>query len=391
MKKSKYRLIFNRRNQLNKHGEGLITLEIYFDRDIRRFINTGIYVKPEHWDKKDKQINVYHSNSLDLNTYIRSLIDRIEAYEIHLLKANKKFTPESLDNLLLQEDNNIPFADYCTRVVERDRDLAHETRRRYKNTIKHLKDFKPGASFDDITYTFINDFNNYLIGLKQHTNTIAKHHAGIRKFINMAIREDLFDISNNPYIKYRIKKQNTVREWLSFKELEKIEAVNYDNNPAFARLKDFFLFCCYTGLRFSDAINLRRNQIIETDNGLAIDLKRMQKVDKSVYLPLGILFDGKPQTIIKKYMVEDNFVLFPDITNQYVNREIKHIGKHAGIKKHLTCHVARHTFGTLLAQIKPDPYLIKELMGHSKIATSMIYIHSSRDNIDKKLKDIDWS
>ena len=55
------------------------------------------------------------------------------------------------------------------------------------------------------------------------------------------------------------------------------------------------------------------------------------------------------------------------------------------------CNIARHTFGTNLAELTSDPYLILDLMGHSSISTSMIYIHNSKERVLRKLKKIDWN
>jgi integrase len=63
----------------------------------------------------------------------------------------------------------------------------------------------------------------------------------------------------------------------------------------------------------------------------------------------------------------------------------------AKTRKAISFHVARHTFGTLLADITANPYLIMELMGHSDIKTSMIYIHQSEQRLKKQLQNVKWN
>jgi len=53
--------------------------------------------------------------------------------------------------------------------------------------------------------------------------------------------------------------------------------------------------------------------------------------------------------------------------------------------------MARHTFGTHIASLSNDTLLIKSVMGHADIKTSMQYIHLSNKMIDDKLKNIDWN
>ena len=117
---------------------------------------------------------------------------------------------------------------------------------------------------------------------------------------------------------------------------------------------------------------------------------KQQKTKTFVKMPLHMLFDGKPIKILKKYFDPNKERVFPKITNQDANRKLKYIQHFAKINKTLTFHVARHTFGTLLAIVAKDPYLIKELMGHADIQTSMTYIHMSNQLIKQKLSTIEW-
>jgi site-specific recombinase XerD len=78
------------------------------------------------------------------------------------------------------------------------------------------------------------------------------------------------------------------------------------------------------------------------------------------------------------------------MTNQNTNRILKVIMMLAKIDKNITFHLSRHTFGTNLAVATSDQFLIKELMGHADIKTSMIYIHTSQEQIKNKLKNTDW-
>jgi len=61
----------------------------------------------------------------------------------------------------------------------------------------------------------------------------------------------------------------------------------------------------------------------------------------------------------------------------------------AKVKKQIGSHNARHTFGAHMAT-KVSPFVLKELMGHSKIDTTQIYVNLSRQLIDNELDKIDW-
>jgi integrase len=150
-----------------------------------------------------------------------------------------------------------------------------------------------------------------------------------------------------------------------------------------------FLFSCYTGLRFSDVTSLEKRHLIH-DNGNYTIVKKMEKVEKPVTLPISLLFNGKPLNYILQYVDNKNSYIFPRITNQHMNRQLKILALNADISMRLTFHIARHTFGTMLAELTYNPYLIMKLMGHADIETSMIYIHLSQEHINKQLRNITW-
>ena len=151
-----------------------------------------------------------------------------------------------------------------------------------------------------------------------------------------------------------------------------------------------FLFSCYSGLRFSDLMNLKPEHIQHTGEGLEIALHKMVKIPQPVFIPLHMVFKGKGESILKKYLSDKTEYIFPRITGQKANEYLKTVARDASISKRVTWHTARHTFGSQLAARYNDPYLIMQLMGHKEIKTSMIYIHSCQEIIKNKLKKVNW-
>jgi integrase len=193
-----------------------------------------------------------------------------------------------------------------------------------------------------------------------------------------------------------VKKEPTKRIDLTLDELERIESLVYADQ-GLTLAKDIFLFSCYTGLRFSDVEILCTKHLQESPKGYFIELDKMIKTGKPISLPLFMLFEGKGETILKKYLDKLDLVIpkesapiFGYINNQVTNRQLKIIAHDAKINKNLTYHIARHTFGTNLAELTSDPYLILDLMGHAQMSTSMIYIHNSKERMLRKLDKVDW-
>jgi integrase len=95
--------------------------------------------------------------------------------------------------------------------------------------------------------------------------------------------------------------------------------------------------------------------------------------------------------ILNKYLPNATTTIFPTYTNQHTNRLLKVIAGIAKTPMRLTFHIGRHTFGSMMAEIIQNPYLIMDLMGHADIKTSMIYIHTSQERINRQLKGLNWN
>ena len=139
-------------------------------------------------------------------------------------------------------------------------------------------------------------------------------------------------------------------------------------------VRDLFVFSCFCGLAYSDVANLRQENIQKSfDGNLWIITKRV-KTNTDVNVPLLDI----PKMILKKYKgkLPDGKIL-PVISNQKLNAYLKEIADICGIKKNLTFHLARHTFATHLLEQGTDLRTIQELMGHTDIKTTAIYLHVS--------------
>ena len=188
----------------------------------------------------------------------------------------------------------------------------------------------------------------------------------------------MFSRDNSPYIDFTPPKAETFRESLTLSEVEKLE--NWLPEPEDAhlgRICQMFVFGCYTGLRISDLTQLKQEnlQIDENKMTLRVKMHKTRKRGKWVSLPLHNLYSGKPKQIVESLLKDKNSspFLFKPLTSEYIRRQLKEIARLVGIQKKITPHTARHTFGALGAEFIKDLTLLKELMGHSKIETTMVY------------------
>jgi site-specific recombinase XerD len=392
---TKIYLKYNPRNRFTKDKTAPVCIEVYFSRRLRRIINPDVYIAAKQWDGK-KVIN--HEKSAYYNSMLDGIKSNVENYKVNLLHQGKHLTPKLLDEYLVSQGSTAAsgentFNEFWKKEMYSNLSLANATLNNHKRGLVRFNQYKPAVSFSEINYDLIAGYENFLHKKNYQMNTIAKYHKFLKCYINIAVRKER--LNRNPYDGFKLKEEFSKRDALSWDELRAIEKLDYRDEMDCIR--DIFLFSCFSGLRFSDVINLNTSHIISNTEGLHVDLDKMIKTRRPVYLPLRLLFEGKAEKIILKYITladlksKKQVKIFKQLTNQHVNLLLKTIQHDAGITQLLTYHLARHTFGTNVAEISQDPYLVRDLMGHVKLETSMIYIHSSKERLVRKIQAHNWT
>ena len=401
--KIRFALVFNRTRRLNRYGEGLIQIRAYQNARYRLF-STGIYVVPEKWSERTQRVKISHPNHFVYNQRIMQQLQLMEAFEIKMINRSGGLSIDRLHEYAeVQQERPKSFtAFYELELAEAG--YKESSHKMYKLTLNKLKAFRKVLYFEDLTYKTVLDFDRWL---KRQTklggNSIYKHHVRFRTFIKAAIRHDYLKASNDPYTRFRpVRGEEPNRPYLNASELASIEALQLEDE-SLQRVRDLFLLCCYTGLRFGDAIRLNVSNIEHRSKGLVLRTVA-EKTEKPLELPLYFLFqDGdeggsRPERIIKKYLTElgplascsgaEGIRFFP-YSNQYVNRTLKQIARLAGINKKVSTHVARRTFGTQMATRVKLPALQK-MMQHSRPDMTAIYIRLGNSEIETELEKIKW-
>ena len=147
---------------------------------------------------------------------------------------------------------------------------------------------------------------------------------------------------------------------------------------------DAFLFCCYTGLRYSDFCSLSKENLINVDNKTWL-MYRSVKTDVETRLPLYLLFNGKAMKILNRYK-SDISSFFKIKSNSSVDKELKKIKTLAGINTNISFHTARHTNATLLVYKGVNITTVQKLLGHKNISTTQHYADILPQGIVNDLK-----
>ena len=385
MEKISYRLVYNRKNSLNDKGMALIQVEAYYKKR-KIYFSTHIYVTPEQWDKK-QQLIICHPHSEVLNRMLDEFILSLQWKELECWKQGKVISLDLLKQPSKRQQDSIRnlFIRLGRNWVEQS-NRKESTKNNLYSTLSLLQEFSPDVSISDISYTYLKDFESFLIKKGHAVNTIAKHLRHLRTLVNEAVRQDLITSEANPFRKYQIRTVASKHVFLLPAELQKLENLSLpERHKHLQHTLDAFLFCCYTGLRYSDFTQLSVNNLIKLDkHNLWIVFKSI-KTNIEIQIPLYLLFQGKAMAILHKYSRNPN-LLFSLKPNSSVNKELKKIGELAQIQKHFSFHTARHTNASLLIYEGVPITTVQKLLGHQRIKTTEGYSNVFPSTIINDLK-----
>lgn len=370
MGKIRYNLVYNRKGRLDNSGKASICICAYKAQE-RKYIPTGVKITPEQWDKKKQQVKGYVANSIQINLYLKGLIEKVEKYEIDRINRGESVTLKEIVEIATQKEDTNDFIAYFERVIARNNRIKEATKRSYKSALKRLIGFRAKIKFEDITYRFVSQLENYLLGVIG-VNTTAKYMKMIKAVVNQATLEGYIDMSVAPFRNYRAKRQPTKIKYLTPEEVERIEDIpSSELSESQEVVRDMFLFSVYTGLRYSDVVRVRPEHIKTIDGVVYLTLDSMQKTGEALQIPISTLFNGKPLELLDRY--KKPLSSYFSFTNQFVNRELKALAGYAGIREDLTFHCARHTMATYLLYKGVSFPVVQRLLGHNKITTTQVY------------------
>lgn len=340
------------------HGKESIYLDIVKD-GVRRKEYLGLYLVPEQ-TRADKVIN-----RATLKTAEEIKAKRlIELLEGKLTFAGKKAAKVNLIEWL--EEQRLYYYDNYNMNYSK---TIH-------NLIRHLELFNAKqVTLKEVTPAFLRKFLEYLrgdgankYGGRLCQETIYTYFTILSILMNKAVRLDL--IASNPFHKLsqaeKPQRRTKKKEYLTLDEVKRMSVAECDD----WRVKYAFLFCCFTGLRYVDVSRLKWKHIVEVGKGeYQIELVQ-QKTKEPVYIPLSANalkwlpergYDGKENYIFK---FRDRSIIY-DYLNKWA--------KTAGVEKHVTFHMSRHTCATLLLYYGTDLYTVSKILGHTSIKTTQVY------------------
>lgn len=370
------------------------------------FISTGFKIDRKKFDGKRCFINSYHR---DVPAYhINEQLDKMESKIEEIFKSCEQRShipsPDELRKLIKEDSASVDlFKIFDDFILEGERNKAWQlnTVTNVKATKEILRRYNPRLDFEMINTSTLDDFVNYMAshrvnkavfkkGLSGYSNaSIQKHCRTLKWFFSWATQKGYLEDKAWRSWKPTVKAIRQPVIFLEWDELMKLEAAEFEPGSIEERAKDFFVFCCFTGLRYSDAAELLKSFVHD---------EWFEVVTKKTATPLRIEFNSHSRKIIDKYKDSDSPFALPRITNNLLNRLLKTIGEVVDIKatilsdqfygadrirrvepkfKRLSSHCARRTFICNALALGIAPHIVMKWTGHTEYMSMKPYIEAA--------------
>ena len=377
---------------------------------------TGYRIDSAKWDADKQRVKNGCSNKLkqsasEINaslleyyTEIQSIFKRFEVEDVmptpeQIKEAfNALHKPVSEEPKPKKEALPCDFFQVFDDFVEdcgRQNNWTDSTFEKFAAVKNHLTNFREGLTFEFFDERGLNDYVGYLRDVKEMRNTtIGKQLSFLKWFLRWAFKKGVHQ--NNAYDSYKPKFKSTQKKiiFLTWDELNRLREFKIPSNKqALERVRDVFLFQCFTGLRYSDVFNLRRSDI----KGDHIEVTTVKTSDSLI-----IELNNHSKAILDKYkdVAFENDKVLPVITNQKMNDYLKELAEMAGIDEPvrqtyykgneriddvtpkyalLGTHAGRRTFICNALALGIPPQVVMKWTGHSDYKAMKPYIDIADD------------
>lgn len=372
------------------------TIRLFVRTENKTFrYSTGEKIDPKHWDNSKQLAKRSYIGHPELNSYLNTLKEKIKR-RLRILSLENDFLTNDMikneiENIFLIKkpiDSKKVFWESLNQFIEsRKIEKRFRTVQKYQTLLTHLEDFEKAKhfqiTFEKIDLEFYERFTAYLIKDLQHSNnTIGKYISSLKTFLNWAAEKNYN--TKNDFRKFKVHNEKSDIIALSEAELMKIYTHDFSDNKTLAKVRDVFCFQCFTGQRFSDIENLKRDDIkndtwylhtYKTKDIIEIPLSPLAKEILNKYNA-----DEKPLPIISQQKTND---FIKDVCKTAEINDPITLVKYSGAKRidktqpkydFVTTHTARRTFVTLSLEKGMRPETIMEITGHQSYKTFRKYI-----------------
>ena len=400
MKVEKFKvLLYLKKSGLDKSGKAPIMGRITVNRTMAQF-GSKLSCTPELWNPRESRLNGKSKEAVETNARIEKLLLAVNAAFDSLVSRKADFDATDVKDLFqgsmetqmtLMKMTDVVCDDLKARIgIDRAKGTYpgyHYMRLTLGEFIEHQYKVKDLA-FGQLTEQFIHDYENFILDEKGYAVDTVRHYLAIlKKTCKRAYQEGH---SERFMFQHYVLPKQTVKtpKALSRESFEKIRDVEIAPHRTTHRLaRDLFLFACYTGVAYSDAVTVTRENLYTGEDG-KLWLKYRRKKNE---LRASVKLLPEAVALIEKYHDDSRDTLFPMIHYPSMRNHMKALAVLAGIKEDLCYHVGRHSFASLVTLEAGVPIeTISRMLGHSDISTTQVYARVSPkklfEDMDKFIK-----
>lgn len=392
--KSSFSLIFYiNRTKEKKNGECPVMLRININ-GVRLVVTLKRFIKAEDWDQTKVCWKGKSSEAKVFNAYLDAIKVRAQQKYNELLAKSDQVTPILLRDEILGINSAKPrmlleiWDEHIANLKSLiGKENTYSTYQKHSVARNHVQSFlKKHYRLLDIGVKSIDHYMLTKLALYIKTekncnyNTTIKILQHFKRIVILAMRNGW--LNSDPFEGMKLSTVEVDRPYLTEEEMQKI--MNYDSKcERLNRIRDFFIFSCFTGLAYIDVQKLKKSEIEFSNDAYWIRTRR-QKTDVRSNIPLLKV----PLEIIHKYADLDALgpedKVLPISSNQKVNAYLKELADICGITKQLSFHIARHTFATTVTMMNGVPIeSVSKMLGHKNIRSTQHYAKI----VDQKVGD----
>lgn len=374
------RLVFDRKGSVAKTGTGKIEISIYLKAGERKYETVGTST-PEEWEivaqGKTVVSKIKHYENVIKAMKVLGEEMIMENFNKHIFISETK-TPDSIDgkHMFKGNDQRQSFAEFIENYLEKEA-LRDGTRRHIVVVIDSIKKSKIINTFEDLTPTNLIKYNEYL---QEQGNkslaTIYNYHKKLRKYTHILWRNEMIPSDPYNYVQFQ---HGSYKERKPLTEEELLMMRNAELSDKLTRVRDLFIFMAYTGLAYIDMRHFDFQTMAEKKGDLYYIDGERTKTGSNFYAPIL----PPAQAVLEKY----NYKL-PIISNQKLNDYLDLVREKLNINKKITCHVARHSFATLLLTYNFTIEKTARALGHKDIKTTQVYAKVLKKTIEESAEQL---
>lgn len=336
-------------------SNGHLPIYLVFSHQGKKFkLFTGVKTLAENWDPKRQLVVNLNGETIKLNDALLSQKQKLkEAFDtVATTDADEEVNVEAvkeLFNIKLFENSSKFYQTFLAFITLSKNEKKASTVLVYDTLIRDIQKFEIAYNypidFNTINQEFYESFTEFLEKNLDNThNTVIKKIKALKAFLHYSATKKL--ISRETFNNFDTKTIESVKLALTEQELARLYNLNLAQTKELALMRDLFCFACFTGLKFSEIISLKQE-----------DVKDYKIIIENQYTKIKtrIPLNNYAQLILYRYAGKGKNC-FPSIPNVYANKYVKELGKLAEIKTQT--EIAIHKGNNVIRKLKPKYELI---------------------------------